>query len=133
MLRGVYVLIIRLDEDVGISIGALGEIFFRKGLYAYVGSAQSNLEKRVERHLRKEKRNFWHIDYLLQCEAAKVLKVFYQQAGKTEECLLAAEISKKGEAINHFGCSDCQCKSHLVYLRNYKFLQKPMHVLNLET
>ncbi|MGA2385728.1 MAG: DUF123 domain-containing protein [Candidatus Bathyarchaeia archaeon] len=52
-MKGVYVLIIRINKAVLIKIGALGEIAFAEGLYAYVGSAQSNLELRVARHRRK--------------------------------------------------------------------------------
>jgi len=75
-VKGVYVLIISLAKDVNVKVGALGKIDFKKGTYAYVGSAQTNLLKRVERHLRKAKRRFWHIDYLLCNSNAKILKVF---------------------------------------------------------
>jgi Uri superfamily endonuclease len=64
-VKGIYTLIIRLDDDVSVNIGALGKVSFGKGLYIYVGSAQTNLEQRVKRHLRKEKRLFSHVDYLL--------------------------------------------------------------------
>jgi Uri superfamily endonuclease len=43
-MQGIYVLVIWLDDDVSLQIGALGERKFKKGLYAYVGSAQANLE-----------------------------------------------------------------------------------------
>ena len=82
-MKGIYVLIIKLHANIRISIGALGELAFPAGLYAYVGSAQNSLEKRATRHLRKEKRLFWHIDYLLDNEAAKIIDLFYKQSEKT--------------------------------------------------
>jgi Uri superfamily endonuclease len=130
-LKGIYVLIIRLDRGVTANIGALGEMTFPEGLYAYVGSAQANLEKRVQRHLRKEKRMFWHIDYLLDNEAAKVVEVLVRQAGKAEECTVANEIGKKGVAIAGFGCSDCRCRSHLFQVESH-FSHEFMQLLSFE-
>jgi len=75
-LKGVYVLIIQVDAAIDVNVGAMGRLTFKKGLYAYVGSAQNNLEQRVKRHLRKEKRKFWHVDYLLGNDATKVVEVF---------------------------------------------------------
>ena len=50
-MRGIYILIISVDMNIRASIGALGPVSIERGLYAYVGSAQNNLEKRVARHL----------------------------------------------------------------------------------
>jgi Uri superfamily endonuclease len=133
VLKGVYVLIIQVDEDTGVNVGALGRLTFKKGLYAYVGSAQNNLEQRVKRHLRKEKSKFWHVDYLLANDAAKVVKVFYKQADKTEECTIAKAISKRGEPVDRFGSSGCSCSSHLFRIEDYGFLQKFVRVLEVKT
>jgi Uri superfamily endonuclease len=132
-LKGIYVLIIHLDKNINVNVGALGRTAFTKGLYAYVGSAQTNLEQRIKRHFRSEKRKFWHIDYLLDNDAAKIVKVFFKKANKTEECKTAKAIGKKGKPIDGFGCSDCNCKSHLFHIKNYKFLQKTMQLLPTET
>lgn len=133
VLKGVYVLIIRVEDDASVNVGALGKLTFEKGLYAYVGSAQNNLEQRIKRHLRKEKRLFWHVDYLLDNNTAKIVKVLYKQANKAEECTIAVEIGKRSEPINGFGCSDCKCRSHLFRTGDYQFLQEFMQVLNVET
>jgi len=133
MLKGVYALIIQLDKDIGVNVGGLGKLKFEKGSYAYVGSAQVNLEQRIKRHLREEKRLFWHIDYLLNNSAARIAKVFYKQADKTEECGLAKAIGKRGKPVDGFGCSDCSCKSHLFRIEDYRFLQKYMRVLHVDT
>lgn len=125
-MKGIYVLIISVDKDVSVNVGALGKISFKKGLYAYVGSAQNSLEKRVKRHFKKVKRRFWHIDYLLARKNVGIVKVFYKEAGKTEECKTAKELSKTGEPITGFGSSDCKCKSHLIKIKDYRFLKKSM-------
>jgi Uri superfamily endonuclease len=133
VLKGVYVLIIRVYEDKDVNVGAMGRLTFRKGLYAYVGSAQNNLEQRVKRHLRREKRRFWHVDYLLDNDAAKVIEVFHKQADKSEECTIAKAISERGEPVDGFGASDCSCKSHLFRIEGSEFLQRFMRELNVET
>jgi Uri superfamily endonuclease len=122
-LKGVYVLIIQLTADAEIRVGALGTIPLGKGLYAYVGSAQNSLERRIDRHLRKRKRVFWHIDYLLENPVAQIVTVFFKEASKTAECAIAEAIGQRGEAVAGFGCSDCSCRSHLFRIDNYAFLR----------
>ena len=120
-MKGIYVLIIQVTNDAVVQVGALGKLTFPKGMYAYVGSAQNNLEKRVSRHLRREKRRFWHIDYLLDNDAAKIIAVFHKQADKSGECAVAKTIGEKSEAVKGFGSSDCNCKSHLFRVEDYVF------------
>jgi Uri superfamily endonuclease len=131
--KGIYVLVILVEEDVRINVGALGGIDFAKGIYAYVGSAQSGLEKRVERHFRKGKRKFWHIDYLLDDDSVKILKVFDKEAVKTEECRAAKKFSQKGFPVDGFGSSDCKCVSHLFKLRSYQILEELMRKTRLQS
>jgi Uri superfamily endonuclease len=132
-LRGIYVLLVQVEKNVEVKVGALGTITFSKGLYAYVGSAQANMEKRIKRHLRNEKRKFWHIDYLLDDPKARILRVFFKEGNKTEECKTADCISEEGKPIASFGSSDCKCKTHLFHIRNYKFLKNTMKVFLIET
>jgi len=120
-MKGSYILLIELSRDMEIQIGKLGRMEFRKGFYAYVGSAMNNLEKRVERHIRKEKRLFWHIDYLL--ENAEVKEVIYTESGKREECKLAKNLGKYFTSIRNFGSSDCKCGSHLFFSNNLEDLR----------
>jgi len=118
-LKGVYVLIISVGKGIRVNVGALGSVFFERGLYAYVGSAQNSLEKRIERHLGKAKKKYWHIDYLLDDDAVRVVKVFCKEAGKSEECGIARRLAERGVAVRKFGCSDCGCVSHLFMLKDY--------------
>ena len=129
-LQGIYVIVIKVNKDTNINIGALGNLSFTKGLYAYVGSAQKNLQKRIKRHLRKQKRVFWHIDYLLDHPASKPVKIFFKQASKNDECTIAQEMNTRNEAVTGFGCSDCNCKSHLFRIKNTLFLQENLLTLN---
>ncbi len=122
-------LIIQVTKDINVIVGALGNLIFKKGLYAYVGSAQTNLELRVKRHLRKEKTLFWHIDYLLQEEDAKIIQILFQESPKKWECTIANKLSKKSESVNGFGCSDCNCSGHLFRIKDYAFLLKSMEIL----
>jgi Uri superfamily endonuclease len=129
-VKGIYVLLIQLTKDADVKIGALGTRHFTKGIYAYVGSAQTNLQKRVSRHFRSEKRKFWHIDYLLDNPTAKPTRIFFKPASKTQECIIATEISQQNEPIRGFGCSDCKCKSHLFCLKNPNFCPTNMSELD---
>ena len=122
MTKGIYILVVSVSKDINVNVGALDSVKFEKGVYAYVGSAQNNLEKRIERHLRKTKQKFWHIDYLLDDANVKVLKVFYENAGKSEECKVANKIGERCVPTKGFGSSDCKCKSHLFKLKDYQFL-----------
>jgi Uri superfamily endonuclease len=121
-VKGVYVLIVSVGKDIRVNVGGLGSIFFEKGLYAYVGSAQNGLERRIERHLRKAKKKFWHIDYLLD-DDVRVVKVFCKEAEKSEECRIAGKLGEVGVPIVNFGCSDCGCVSHLFRINDYGFLR----------
>jgi Uri superfamily endonuclease len=130
-VKGIYVLVVSVCRDIKVSLGALGDVFFEKGMYAYVGSAQNCLEKRVKRHLGKAKRKFWHIDYLLDSDAAMVKKVFCKEAGKSEECRIARKLNERGVAVKNFGCSDCSCVSHLFRVKDYGFLSEFMFEIKL--
>lgn len=125
-MKGIYVLLIAIDSDISIDAGALGMLKLEKGSYAYVGSAQNNLEKRVARHLRKEKKKFWHIDYLLDNANVRVLKVLYRNARRPEECKIARKMERRGLPIQGFGSSDCRCRSHLFKIEKYELLREYM-------
>ena len=112
-MKGSYILLIELKNDTTIGIGKLGKRQFDKGCYLYVGSALNSLEQRINRHLRSDKKLYWHVDYLLQ--HAKVVNVFYKENKAREECNIAKTLEQQLIPITGFGCSDCSCKSHLFY------------------
>lgn len=114
---GTYLITMNLNDDQEIRIGKLGDIIFKKGYYVYVGSALNGLNARIQRHLRKQKKFHWHIDYLL--DKAKVTNIFYKKGKDKEECNIAQSLEQKLATIMDFGSSDCSCKGHLFY-GNYK-------------
>lgn len=115
-----YCLIISLMHDSTIQIGKLGNFDFKKGYYVYVGSALNSIEGRIKRHLREEKKLFWHVDYLLNSSNSKIEEILFENSDKKWECKIAGEISGQGISIYKFGCSDCKCNSHLFYFKAIK-------------
>lgn len=108
-----YLLNIYLKKQKSIRIGKLGTFRFKKGNYVYVGSAKRNMAKRIARHLRKKKKKFWHIDYLLQY--AEVRKVW--TSDRPEERIAELLSEKMTIPVLEFGSSDVKSKSHLFYYK----------------
>lgn len=109
-----YQLAIALSAPVRIAVGKLGVFDFPAGHYIYTGSARRNLETRIARHQRRDKRLRWHIDYLLAAPQAAVTGV---ERFARPECELNRHTA--GEVpIEGFGASDCRagCGSHLKYV-----------------
>jgi Uri superfamily endonuclease len=131
---GIYTLLLFLPKQVTLTIGKLGKQRFPMGYYTYTGSAlgkgASSLKHRIARHMQKEKRRFWHIDYLLADENVSVEAVIVAETNENMECktnqyiktIRGAKVPVKG-----FGASDCRknCESHLLYfpeIENADFL-----------
>lgn len=114
--KGTYILLARLDKSQKIKPGRLPEAIFERGTYLYIGRARSGLAARIKRHIRRQKKVFWHIDYLLQ--KAKVVDIWVRQ-GFFAECRTAREIRnfrpETTNVIQGFGSSDCRCPGHLYY------------------
>ena len=114
-MGGIYCLLIKISKPKEVLVGKLGKIKFEKGRYIYVGSAQKNLEKRIERHLRKRKKKHWHIDWLLSSKDVKIEKIIlFPFESKDKEEKLAYYFSFYGKPIKNFGSSDSKCQSHLI-------------------
>lgn len=109
---GSYLMLLHLPETKTIEVGSLGIREFPAGYYLYVGTAKRNLTKRLERHCRRRKRKFWHIDYLR--EAADQCLALPIRTTERIEHELAKAVSKLADwQIDGFGASDCQCPTHL--------------------
>ena len=119
-MKGIYCLIIFLKKSQRIKIGQRTG-FFTRSYYCYIGSAQNNLEKRIERHLRRKKKKHWHIDYFL--EKAEIRDIIVKR--KTKECKLSEILKELGGKVIFvgFGSSDCSCQAHL-----YKFSTNPLRI-----
>lgn len=116
--RGTYVLALDLTRGLNLNVGSLGRIRFAAGHYAYVGSARRGMRARVARHLAREKRKWWHIDWLTtQAGVVPVAVATTERVGL--ECGIASALSNGADAmVKGFGCSDCECESHLFYFSN---------------
>ena len=132
MEKGTYALVMSLKNEVAIVVGRLvikgktcagNEITFPPGYYVYFGSAHGGLSARVSRHLKREKRLHWHIDYLTRF--ADVVEVWYALEGsecidrrEKLECLWCqvARCMPRGQLhFPGFGSSDCRCAAHLIH------------------
>ena len=117
-MKGCYCLIIKLNQNSRIKIGKkLGFIQFEKGYYVYVGSAMNSLESRLKRHLSNDKKLHWHVDYLLKDDNSKILDIIYN-IDKKVECDISEYLNSEAFGVKNFGCSDCDCDSHLYYFKN---------------
>ncbi len=126
-MKGSYIIVIFLNVNSLIEIGALGELSFPSGFYYYIGSAMGNtstsLENRIKRHisLPENKKIHWHIDYLLKDQECSIECIYIIPSQQRLECFLAREIQEASDSsITNFGSSDCECKSHLLYFEEYR-------------
>lgn len=110
--RGDYFVVLQLPEDMDLEIGSKGMMHFKAGYYTYVGSAKANLAKRLERHKRKRKKLHWHLDYFRShCEVVAALPI---RSSADLECKLSEAMNGIAQwSVPGFGCSDCNCDSHL--------------------
>jgi sugar fermentation stimulation protein A len=114
--KGVYQLLFFFPNKSRIKVGQKGSFNFPKGYYVYTGSAKNSLKGRVLRHLRKSKKKFWHIDYLLPYAKIKDIIIHV----KKSECYWNNRLFDLKESevlVNGFGSSDCRCKVHLLYFK----------------
>ncbi|MHC2994557.1 MAG: GIY-YIG nuclease family protein [Candidatus Atribacteria bacterium] len=131
-VEATYVLLIDVLKDFKTVVGRLGRVSFKKGNYIYIGSAKGYLEARLRRHLKKDKKTFWHIDYLLKNRRTQISKIWV--IPKSIECEIAevfyrnpfTEIVRKG-----FGSSDCNCLTHLFYIKNKEQTERILEKIGL--
>ncbi len=147
---GIYILVLLVSKSVTLTIGRLGKQRFPGGYYSYTGSAlgegATSLKHRIARHLRKEKRKFWHIDYFLSDEKVSIEAVIVAETDENMECKTNQHMKTVMRAkvpAKEFGASDCKknCKSHLLFFpdiievqtlveRIKEYLSKNAHVKN---
>ena len=93
----------------------------KRGIYIYVGSAKRGMQARLARHVRKEKKLFWHIDFVTSRPDVTV-KAIFLSSGK--ECATLTEISNLGVLFGRrLGASDCTCPSHFVHIPGKRLKQ----------
>ena len=123
---GTYALLLQTADHTAVQVGRWGLMTIRPGFYVYVGSAfgPGGVRARVSRHCRKNKSRHWHIDYLR--EVATLESVWYSHRRTRLEHRWAKALAKLNqvEAVEGFGCSDCNCESHLFYFERAPTLRR---------
>ncbi|MCT9097890.1 DUF123 domain-containing protein [Haloarchaeobius sp. HME9146] len=114
MAAGTYTLLLELDRDATIEVGALGPIDFDSGWYAYTGSAFgpggfSRVDRHHELAAGERDTRHWHVDYLLG-HPDVTLRTDVRTVDADVECVVASQLKT---VVPGFGCSDCDCDSHL--------------------
>ncbi len=118
-MRGSYILVISVGRNVWFKPGSLPRVRLPPGCYVYVGSAMGpgGFEKRVLRHLKRDKRARWHIDYLTRLRSVKVAGVIYASLPHGESRLTRI-LSSLGfvKVVKGFGATDSPGDfSHLLF------------------
>ncbi len=130
MEKGSYTFILELPEDIVLEVGALGEIGFENGFYAYNGSANGpGGFKRLERHVSGPENIHWHIDRLTSHSTTRPVMAA-ESVDADIECALSREL--EFDAVPGFGCSDCGCDSHLFHLQNLERVEKAVRKAHRE-
>ena len=118
---GTYALLIEVSAPLELTVGMLGLVRLPPGSYAYVGSAHGpgGLNGRLARHMRRDRRRHWHIDYLTEIESTSY--VHFKADARRLECLWLQRLLGLAGAsalAPGFGSSDCRngCLAHLVRL-----------------
>ncbi|RUM43074.1 MAG: GIY-YIG nuclease family protein [Desulfurobacterium sp.] len=122
--KGTYCILFEISI-LSFSVRSGKNFFLDGGVYIYVGSAfgSGGLRKRISRHLKKEKKKHWHLDFISTDNSFKVLEIWVIE-GKKVECSLANSISKTEKPIVDFGSTDCNCPSHLFRVSDIENLRK---------
>nr|WP_144446173.1 GIY-YIG nuclease family protein [Halorhodospira halophila] len=97
-----------------VAVGRLGVVAIPAGWWVYTGSARRNMDARIARHLRREKPQRWHLDYLTSDSRVIVVSV----TRHTEPECQRNRRNGGVVVVPGFGASDCAagCGSHLRWL-----------------
>ena len=122
-MSGTYILILKATSDQYIRVGKLGIFDFKKGFYAYVGSAfgTGGLAARINHHLYSTAKPRWHLDYL---RGLMEIEEVWLTTGTSKREHEWARILGMQEEVDipalGFGASDCSCDAHF-----FKFSKQP--------
>ena len=114
-----YLIIYELDNRTHIQVGRLGGFWFPEGYYVYVGKDHRNIRARVSRHISKNKKPRWHIDYFSYYALPIAMRLIPGE-NDLDECMISEQLLHLGGEIliSKFGSSDCGCPSHLIYFKD---------------
>ena len=119
---GCYQLVLRLEQVISLEVGSLCRLNLSKGYYLYTGRHRKSLWRRIERHLQKDKRVYWHIDYFTTHPAIQMDHIIIFPETDAE--------CKINQEVQHFlnarllypglGSGDCnnKCGAHMQYVED---------------
>ena len=73
----------------------------------------SGLRARLRRHFNRNNAPHWHVDYLTN--RAPIDAIAALESEERIECKVADALKGSLAYIAQFGCSDCECRSHLFF------------------
>ena len=116
---GIYALIVESEAPTIVEVGSLGSVSLDKGLYVYIGSAKGpgGLRARLRRHMSRDKKIRWHIDYILSSRSTRLRALVHARTEGLRECVLTPQLEKLGlvHVKYKLGSSDCRnCRSHFL-------------------
>ena len=115
--KGTYAVVFQCLSEARQKVGHLGMVSLRRGYYVYVGSAfgPGGVKARVSHHYRNTIKPHWHIDYLRRF--MRPVSVWYTYDHRRLEHRWAKAFLKMNDmsSFRGFGCSDCDCYSHLFF------------------
>jgi len=120
-LKGTYLLILRVDDDLAdLAIGRLGRFHFAAGYYLYIGSAfgPGGLAAQLQRFEQPGQTRPWrHIDYLRP--HARLIEAWGVGCVAPIGCHWARALAATqdiGIPVPHFSASNRARRSHLLYV-----------------
>ena len=111
--KGVYVLLMRKNDNSTIRFGRNSSCDFPAGWYGYAGSAMGGLAGRLRHHCGISSRPHWHIDRLRH--HVTLTGIVCGITDSRIECEISHNLSRILDPVEGFGASDCGCRSHLFY------------------
>ncbi|MEO2065814.1 MAG: GIY-YIG nuclease family protein [Desulfurobacteriaceae bacterium] len=121
-LKGTYVLEFSILQELSFRVRSGKEFSLLPGLYAYVGSAfgSGGIPSRLYRHLKREKKRHWHLDFITTSPLFSP-ELVVLLPGLRVECRVASLISSLPGSfpVASFGSSDCSCPSHLFLVNDF--------------
>lgn len=105
--RGLYALLLYVEEGEPLNVGGLGMVDFEPGFYLYIGSGKGTggVAARLSRHLEGGSVKRWHIDYL-RGAAAPVGYAYCCETTASEHSLYEACARRMKPYARGFGSSD---------------------------
>ena len=126
---GIYVVVGYLSRIFQLEIPSFGEFILHPGYYCYCGSAKGpgGLQARINRHLKRNTKKFWHFDYLK--EHLHITQIWWLMGENNDECETAQFLADRQGAeipVNGFGSSDCKkgCVSHLISFKKKHIIEE---------